>query len=60
MCPDCKARRDMMRDALLNARIGEAVGHAAKGAAEAAGLKKKSGAKELQQTQRPKRLLVND
>lgn len=43
MCPDCEARRKLARDAFLNAKIGEAVAHAAKGAAEAAGLKKKTG-----------------
>lgn len=41
MCPECEARRKMARDALINARIGEALGHVAKGAAEMIGLKPK-------------------
>lgn len=46
-CKDCAARRQMMRDALVNAKISEALGHAVKGVAEAAGLKPKTGAAEL-------------
>ena len=47
MCPDCEARRQMARDALFKAKLGESVAHVAKGFAEAAGLKAKTGAKEL-------------
>lgn len=47
MCKDCAARARMARDALFNAKIGEAVGHLAKGAAEMAGIKEKSGEREL-------------
>ena len=34
MCKDCAARAKMARDALFQAKIGEALGHVAKGAAE--------------------------
>lgn len=54
MCPDCEARRKLARDALFNAKIGDAVAHVAKGAAEAAGLKKKSGSAELKKKQAKK------
>lgn len=43
MCPDCAARRKAIRDAWVNKKIKEAVKEAAKGAAELAGLKKKTG-----------------
>lgn len=46
-CEDCIDRSKMARDALLSAKMGEAVTHIAKGAAEAVGLKKKTGSKEL-------------
>lgn len=54
MCKDCAARRKMARDAFLNARMGEAAKHLIKGAAEATGLKKKTGAAE-QKAKRTKR-----
>lgn len=47
MCKDCAARARMARDALFNAKIGEAVGHLAKGAAEMVGIKEKTGESEL-------------
>ena len=47
MCKDCAARAKMARDALFNAKIGEALGHVAKGAAELVGIKEKTGATEL-------------
>lgn len=47
MCPDCEARRQMARDALLRAKLGEALGHVVKGAAEIVGVKEKTGADEL-------------
>jgi len=47
MCPDCEARRKAIRDAWVNKKIAEAVKQAAKGAAEASGLKKKTGANDL-------------
>lgn len=50
-CPDCEARRKMARDALLDAHIGKAAKHVAIGAAEAVGLKEKTGAEELQSTE---------
>lgn len=43
-CPDCDARRRMARDALFNAKVGETLGHVVTGAAEAVGLKEKTGA----------------
>jgi len=48
MCKDCAARAKMARDALFNAKIGEALGHVAKGAAEIVGIKEKTGEAELQ------------
>jgi len=42
-CPDCAARRRMARDALFNASVAEALGHVVTGAAEAVGLKEKTG-----------------
>jgi len=47
MCADCEARRKMAREALLSAKLGEAMGHVAKGAAEIVGVKEKTGADEL-------------
>jgi len=37
----------MAREALLSAKLGEAMGHVAKGAAEIVGVKEKTGADEL-------------
>lgn len=47
MCTDCEARRKLARDAWVKGKIGEAVGHMAKGAAEMVGLKSKAGGQEL-------------
>lgn len=47
MCKDCAARAKMARDALFQAKIGEALGHLAKGAAELVGIKEKTGEAEL-------------
>lgn len=47
MCKDCAARARMARDALFSAKVGEAVGHLAKGAAELVGIKEKTGEAEL-------------
>lgn len=47
MCPDCAARRQLIRNAFLNAKIAEAIGHVAKGAAEIVGLKEKTGAADI-------------
>ncbi|WP_442596301.1 hypothetical protein ACSBPU_05575 [Parapusillimonas sp. JC17] len=60
MCPDCEARRRLARDAFLNAKIKEAVGHVAKGTAEAVGLKKKTGVVEAREKPRPKRAETKD
>lgn len=46
MCKDCVARARMAREALFSAKIGEALGHAAKGAAEIIGVKEKTGVSE--------------
>lgn len=42
-CKDCEARRAMLRDAVLQSKIKEALGHAVKGVAEIVGLKPKTG-----------------
>lgn len=47
MCTDCEARRKLARDAWVTGKIGEAAGHLAKGAAEMAGLKPKTGGQEF-------------
>lgn len=47
MCIDCEARRNLIRAAWLRANLGEVVVQAAKGAAEAIGLKEKTGELEL-------------
>lgn len=47
MCTDCEARRRLARDALFKAKVGEALGHVAKGVAEAAGWKEKTGVDDL-------------
>lgn len=47
MCTDCEARRKLARDTWVKGKIGEAVGHMAKGAAELVGLKPKTGGQEL-------------
>ncbi|MDL5036848.1 hypothetical protein QRD40_10870 [Comamonas sp. Y6] len=54
MCTDCRARQQLARDALYRAKVGEALGHIAKGAAEMAGLKQKTGAAELAEQQAPR------
>lgn len=46
MCPECEVRRKAVRDAWVNGRIAAAAGHVVKGAAEMAGLKRKTGAVE--------------
>ena len=48
MCKDCAARAKMARDALFQAKIGEALVHTVKGAAELIGIKEKTGEAELQ------------
>lgn len=54
MCKDCAARAKMARDALFQAKIGEALGHVAKGAAELVGIKEKTGEAELQSKRKVK------
>lgn len=54
MCPDCKARQQLARDALYRAKVGEALGHVVKGAAEMVGLKDKTGSAELAEEQAPR------
>lgn len=54
MCPDCKARRALVREAFMKAKFAEAAVHAAKGAAEAAGLKKKTGVADTKKSQAKK------
>lgn len=52
-CPDCQARKKLIRDAWLNACTNpkEAVKQSIIGALEATGLKSKTGATELAQSQ---------
>lgn len=45
----------MLRDALVNAKIQEALGHAVVGVAEAVGLVPKTGAQELKRKLTPKK-----
>lgn len=59
MCPDCKARRQMARTALLNAAYGQGAAHLLKGAAEALGLKEKTGAAEAEEKAQPKPLALS-
>lgn len=57
MCVDCEARRQLARDALYRAKVGEFLGHVATGAAEIVGLHPKTGSKELaknRQKEKPK------
>lgn len=49
-CPDCKARRELVRKAIFNAKIKEALGHIGKGVAEVVGVKPKTGANDLKST----------
>lgn len=51
-CPNCAARWRMMRDALINAKIAESLGHAVKGAAEVVGVKPKTGLEESRRVRR--------
>ena len=48
-CADCQARVSMARNAWLNLKMAQALGHVVKGAAEMVGLKPKTGAAELQE-----------
>ncbi len=41
-CKECSERRKLAREALLRSAVGESITHLAKGAAEMAGLKKKT------------------
>lgn len=52
MCADCEARRKLVRDALLRAKIGEAATHALKGVAELAGLVAKTGEADMKTRRR--------
>ena len=48
MCPECRALRKKLRDALIERKIKEAVAAAAEGAAKMTGLKKKTTAKKAE------------
>ena len=52
MCPDCAARRKAIRDAWVEKKIKESVKEVAKGAAELAGLKKKTGSADAKRRTR--------
>lgn len=45
-CKNCEERRKLARDALLRSAVGETIMHVAKGAAEMAGVKKKTAIAE--------------
>lgn len=45
-CKNCEERRKLARDALLRSAVGETIMHVAKGAAEMAGVKKKTATAE--------------
>jgi|GEM_PF-3659131 len=45
-CKNCEERRKLAREALLRSAVGETIIHIAKGAAEMAGLKKKTAIAE--------------
>lgn len=45
-CKDCDARRDMLREAVLQSKIKEALCHALKGVSEIVGVKPKTGLAE--------------
>lgn len=47
MCPDCEARRQLVRQAWLKAQLGEVVAQVATGAAEVVGLKPKTAEAEM-------------
>ena len=47
MCDDCKARQQLAREALFNAKLLEAVKQVGIGIAEMAGLKEKTGQEDL-------------
>lgn len=47
MCDDCKARQQLAREALFNAKLLEAVKQVGTGIAEMAGLKEKTGQEDL-------------
>lgn len=47
MCPDCEARRKLAREALINSKISEALGHAVKGVQEIVGIRPKTGQQEV-------------
>ena len=47
-CRNCRARSQMLQDAVLEMKLAKAAGHAVKGAAEILGLKEKTGAAEME------------
>lgn len=47
-CRNCRARSQMLQDAVLEMKLAKAAGHAIKGAAEMLGLKEKTGAAEME------------
>lgn len=53
MCKDCEARREMARAAFLKAKIGTGIAHVVKGAAEAVGLKAKTGVQDQAEAAKP-------
>lgn len=53
MCPECKARREMARAALMRSAFGDAASQVIKGAAEMLGIKEKTGAAEMGEKAKP-------
>ena len=59
MCPECKARREMARSALMRSAFGEAASQVIKGAAEMLSLKEKTGAAEMEEKAQSKPLALS-
>lgn len=59
MCADCEARRKLARDAWLRASMGEVIAQVATGAAEAFGLKEKSGEADMRERSRERQTKSN-
>lgn len=59
MCPECKARREMARAALMRSAFGETAAQVIKGTAEMLGLKEKTGVAEMEAKDQPKPLALS-
>lgn len=54
-CKECAERRRLAREALLRSAVGETIKQVAKGAAEMAGLKKKTATTERKKAAAPRK-----